>query len=383
MAPDAIWCRGDIQRRAIRISPATELGSLNAAYDSIKISDLDLVDIPWRFLSLQLRAFICTHFKLVVSLKVKNILFNNSNQMLRVLEAFPLLRNLEITNAVWLFDNHTTQQISRNTSLKFDNLYTDGSFWRRSHPLPDWFFGRRNSIAIGEASLTSHCDNIDRLVTFLHLNAPKLKILCYDQVVKFEDGDLPPPEAMFAYVLQPAPVLQADDIERILQDPHDALIFPDDEVEPDRAALAARVDFDARHHRLNSYALAIQEAAIPVTNSALKTIDALVVWKHGVLDLFMLQYLCKLITPRTTDVRFTIGLRTLDRLDSVNWPALDALFANIPESPTLRSRYSLEIAGNFDDLEAAKRILMQRLLNTVDRDLFDFDAGNGRERWYR
>ncbi|EMD42166.1 hypothetical protein CERSUDRAFT_90770 [Gelatoporia subvermispora B] len=388
-----VWLRGDMQRRALWIKPGTDLATLHQVYgpgeSRLSITTFGLTgdnsnttgELEMDYAWLDTLIPFMSRLNSATTLDIRYVDFWNTNQFLRVLGAFPSLSRLSLQNIDTHLMNHTTQQIESLRPLKLTFLCADSMLSKESLPLENWIRGRRDKVTIEVLDIKWEGYALHKLISFFRDNASSLREIDYSHVIEFRERKLPPPDEVISRTIDPDILPREEEIEQILQEQvHIELMLPDDAQELDQAALATRI-LKPGLSVLNSWTVAVQVASLPVENSALKLLDVLMIWTCATYDLFVIQYLCKLITPRTTSVRLFIGLRTIQQLHSVNWTALDSIFASVPECPARSAEYTIGIAGPFEDLDSAERILVDKLPDTVCQGVFELEASNKKELW--
>ncbi|OCH89326.1 hypothetical protein OBBRIDRAFT_888468 [Obba rivulosa] len=350
------------------------------------VRTLQLDDMAWKELSPTARSFILTHFRSLTALRFKTADMLSSNQLLRVLDAFPSLSTLVLDSVDAEVHNHTTQQITRETPLRLNHLRIQPWAWHR--PLCQWILGSRGDNLYIDTAMFNWTGSAgakpDLVVGFIRDLAPHLKQLTMDWCI---------PLKSFAnkyanHLLANAPNTNDGYGFRVgTSTPFDASRFEedmleDDEEEPDKAVLQARLLRTDEPSGPDSCRRAIEYISHPI-QSAIEDIDAFVIWNNNIVDTFMIRVLCQLVNLRTTVFRIMIAVKDWTHFETVDWPALDIVLSSVPDYgvPAQSRDFAILLSGPWSNNEVARRKLMSKLPKVAECGLFAFEGDNDHTRW--
>ncbi|EMD39243.1 hypothetical protein CERSUDRAFT_122670 [Gelatoporia subvermispora B] len=344
---------------------------------------LQLDDISWGNLSPTARAFILTHFRSVTALKLNGVDMWNSNQLLRVLDAFPSLSALVLDRVDADLCNHATAQVTRITPLHLEYLQIGSLGWSR--PLCEWLLGHRAvNLSIDQAMLTWAATpeaKPDMVVGFIWRLAFRVKALAFDWCIPSKSFAARYASSLLGSVSDTdSRSMPVDHTDR--QVPENSL--EDDVEEPDKEVLKKRWLKVNEPSWSGSYRGAVEYASQPL-QSKIEDLDAFVIWNNDIVDLFLLRFLCQLVNPGTTVFRVMIAVKNWQHFETIDWPALDALFDGIPDFgiPAQTRNYTILLSGPWEDNGVAAGKLTSKLPNVVQHGLFTFEGDNDPTRWAR
>lgn len=146
-----------------------------------------LCDFSWGCVTKSTREFLLSRFSSATHLKLCTVDFWYTNELLKTLQSFPRLTQLEIVNCEWEFLNLSQEQATRTEELNLTHLILDEAHTQYD-PVVLWLLGNGERAIVNVSSAHIVWENTDArcLVRLMEKIAPSLRNLTYRQKVKSE-----------------------------------------------------------------------------------------------------------------------------------------------------------------------------------------------------
>ncbi|OCH88424.1 hypothetical protein OBBRIDRAFT_89192 [Obba rivulosa] len=371
---ESLWRGGSIQPHALWVKPGIDLEALHGIYPKGVRSDqvqylqvsgtsscpadedvdeswmepfpaflerfkgvrhLHLYDLSWGDVPENMRTFLLTEFKQITTLFVNAVDFWNSNQLLRVLNAFPNLSELFLEGFSFHIHNHTKAQVSSPSLLLLRKLHVGQYAW--DPVLLQWILGQRTTISIGQFALVWGWPDMDTPIDVIRKLAPYVQELVYHHHI---------PETESELMSETTKARKPAKKEAIPMKEYKHLLLGDEEREARQKVYRA---CEQRQDWLKGYRLAEDMISRPVERNALESVTSMIVWKNEKLDVLAVKAICSLVSPAMRKWRIIILAHTWRDVDALPWEQLDAILAEVPPCQYGADKFELVVTPFHDE----------------------------------
>ncbi|KAH9947535.1 hypothetical protein B0H21DRAFT_708418 [Amylocystis lapponica] len=309
-------------KQASWLDPAVPFLSRFTRVDSLMCHQLD-----WGTVHIAARQSLIIQLSSLKVLHLQDMVFDGSAQLLSMLNAFPRLADLHLTDVVWRVTNHLPHQIASTNPLVLDNLYLEIDQDCPAHRLlPQWLVGQRDDLQVEDVQIFWVDIEMESLIRFLRKIAQSVDRL----ILEFKDNGL----------------WQINE-DKMVEDSDEAATPSEWKLLQDEVAICTA-------------AIQLQ----PFHGCSARHVDIVVHWTP--MAMLQLKIASQLVTEDTPFFRIDLVINDPKDLTAVPWHEVDALLASIP--PPLPSEEDEPVARLFT---VSLRWNGTPESNQVDRVLFD------------
>ncbi|OCH86324.1 hypothetical protein OBBRIDRAFT_838245 [Obba rivulosa] len=268
------------------------------------VEALHLVGFEWRLIYAETKSFLVSHFASVTRLVFKRIRLWSSNDLVKALDAFPCLRDLEV-EALQLdlcADYHWPSKVS-DSALLLDRLVIGTNSDCVNKAFIWWLCGKRRSVGVRNATIVWSESDMGSLVFMIRKIGPCLQELMFERI----------PDTSSA----------------------NCTAWPD-----------KRFDMPWPPVRLDE--------PIVLGCTSVGKIQATIDWDEYAM--FTLKMLCQLLDYHNSHFRLHLKIRTVDILHSIDWTTLDDVVCSVSDLKANRLEIELSVPS------PAGRELVARML---------------------
>ncbi|GBE88700.1 hypothetical protein SCP_1401050 [Sparassis crispa] len=142
------------------------------------VRDVTIQNIVWGIVARPTREVFLNHFSMIGRLELTHVDFWNTHQFLRVLDAFPRVQWLCVTDISFQWVNHTQRQVSGTVPRAFHHLHYQG---KGLSIFVDWLLGDGRDVFIEELIIRSNYPDLEDLVKLFTRLAPHLASFAFEQ----------------------------------------------------------------------------------------------------------------------------------------------------------------------------------------------------------
>ncbi|KAF9818262.1 hypothetical protein IEO21_02890 [Rhodonia placenta] len=300
-----------------------------------------LCDFSWGCVTKSTREFLLSRFSSATHLKLCTVDFWYTNELLKTLQSFPRLTQLEIVNCEWEFLNLSQEQATRTEELNLTHLILDEAHTQYD-PVVLWLLGNGERAIVNVSSAHIVWENTDArcLVRLMEKIAPSLRNLTYRQKVK--------------NLVECTPTSRGLDGDE-LTDPSFSAVLAERWTAPENEKVATVKAMELlRTTRVN--------------RGVLTELDACIDWSP--LAVFGIELLCQLLSHQATSVSLTLILDSSP--NDTEWDTVDELLNTLTVNKTTLAVFELWLDGDlanslfFDDGAP----IMRRLPRLVQQNIW-------------